>query len=381
MASTLAHDVINPSIGMASLAQGDIDFTQHYLGGDGRIPPDEVLRVVSHFQDFARIVQDHASGVERLAADMMKSISAGRLVLAPRTISVHDVVSGIQRPLEERAKTAGINLSVDVPADLPQVIADEPKTEQIIQNLVGNAFKFTDRGGTVKVVARPVGREEVVVRVEDTGRGIPPDKQLTVFEPRVQVSPEDSQRGYGLGLAIVKRLVEVQGGRIELASTVGVGSTFSFTLPVVDSPKAKEILGQKDFIDLRQMLGKFDRGQKEGFLMKRFGVNAEVAVPASELLIGVEDNQQNWEAIEKVMIDLFKSKDRFGIPAGGRILLSAGVENGSPFVRMEVARQRPEKPVDDITGRWRHNLSGIQSSIEVEESDTEFSATIRLPRI
>jgi signal transduction histidine kinase len=105
---------------------------------------------------------------------------------------------------------------------------------QAITNLLGNAIKFSPPDATVWVAAES-RRREVLVRVKDQGRGIPPDKLETIFGRFEQVDSSDArdQGGSGLGLAICRSIIEQHGGRIWVESTLGEGSTFSFTLPLL----------------------------------------------------------------------------------------------------------------------------------------------------
>jgi signal transduction histidine kinase len=114
--------------------------------------------------------------------------------------------------------------------------ADERKVRQVVLNLLSNAIKFTSEGGRIEVRAVPVdGSVEVSVR--DTGIGIAPEDQEAVFEEFRQVGTADKKvEGTGLGLALSRKFVELHGGRIWVKSQVGMGSTFTFTIPVRREP-------------------------------------------------------------------------------------------------------------------------------------------------
>ena len=115
---------------------------------------------------------------------------------------------------------------------LGEVRADERKIRQVVLNLLSNAIKFTPEGGRIEVLAAPKD-ESVEVSVSDTGVGIAPEDQETVFEEFRQVGTAAKRvEGTGLGLTLCRKFVELHGGRIWVKSEVGVGSTFSFTLPV-----------------------------------------------------------------------------------------------------------------------------------------------------
>ena len=179
----------------------------------------------------------HGSGTHQLALindllDLSK-VEAGKLELelgAPA--SIVDLIAGGITLVRERATTRGVSLRTDVAADLPLIQADARKLKQVIVNLLTNAVKFTPSGGTV--TARAVrSANDVVISVADTGVGIAPRDQARIFQEFEQASHgKDAEEGTGLGLTLAKKLVELHGGRIWVESELGVGSTFSFTLPI-----------------------------------------------------------------------------------------------------------------------------------------------------
>lgn len=123
-------------------------------------------------------------------------------------------------------------ITIDLPEELPVVIADEGRLRQVILNLMNNASKFTPSGGEITLTARSE-KGNLVVEIIDTGRGIAPAERLRLFEPYAR-SANDVGRlsGLGLGLALAKTLVELQGGQIWVESKKGEGSTFGFSLPL-----------------------------------------------------------------------------------------------------------------------------------------------------
>lgn len=148
--------------------------------------------------------------------------------------AITDLVLALTRPLVARKAVEVVNR---IDPDVPLVHGDEDRLQQILYNLVGNGIKFTAEG-RVEVTAEVVGAE-LALTVTDTGIGIPAEKFETVFESFEQGEGSESREygGTGLGLAITRQLVELQGGTISVASDVGRGSRFRFTVPVSDVPR------------------------------------------------------------------------------------------------------------------------------------------------
>ena len=136
----------------------------------------------------------------------------------------------MQRPL---ADSSSLELRVDLHGDVPAVWGDRDRLLQALQNLIGNAIKFTNGGGRITVGAASRGHE-VVFRVADTGCGIASENLPRVFG-RFWQATRTGRHGAGLGLPIAKGIVEAHGGRIWVESTVGSGSTFFFTMPRVSA--------------------------------------------------------------------------------------------------------------------------------------------------
>ncbi len=157
-----------------------------------------------------------------------------RLYLEPVDMkkAVHDVMARFYPSIQRRGQALTLELS----DSLPLVKVDRRHLEEILLALIANASKFTPEQGQIKVDAWQDGNS-LVVRVSDTGVGIPAEEQERVFQPYYQVSQdtEREQTGSGLGLASAKFLVELHGGKIWLKSTVGQGSSFFFSLPLKSS--------------------------------------------------------------------------------------------------------------------------------------------------
>jgi two-component system phosphate regulon sensor histidine kinase PhoR len=162
----------------------------------------------------------------------LSRIESRRVPLRLSPTAVAEVVIPPCERLRPQAERAGLDLTVLLPPDLPRILADMERMQQVLTNLVHNAIKFTPPGGSITVEARQV-EDEVVISVRDTGVGIPADDLPRIFERFYKADRARSGGGTGLGLAIAKHLVQGHGGRIWAESVEGQGSTFYFTLPVV----------------------------------------------------------------------------------------------------------------------------------------------------
>jgi signal transduction histidine kinase len=184
--------------------------------------------------------------MNRLIGDLLDTVrlQAGRLSLDVEEVSVDEIVRQAEETFRPIADERGIHLEIVAPDTSTALRADPLRVSQIVGNLVGNALKFTPAQGRVTLHAAPNG-EDVVFRVVDSGPGIPPAHVDHLFDRFWQARQSD-RRGAGLGLAIAKGLVEAHGGRIWVESTLGAGTTFSFTVPAATTmpprPKASATL-------------------------------------------------------------------------------------------------------------------------------------------
>jgi signal transduction histidine kinase len=159
-------------------------------------------------------------------------VESGRVEYTLEDVAVEDAIATVDPMIQPQIASRALEFSaVDLPA-LPPVRADAEKLRQILLNLLSNAVKFTPSGGRIWIEGDCTERE-VVVRVCDTGIGIPPEKLEQIFEPFTQVDASHSRigQGTGLGLAISRDLARGMGGDLRAASAAGSGSTFTLTLP------------------------------------------------------------------------------------------------------------------------------------------------------
>ncbi|HVY36559.1 MAG TPA: ATP-binding protein [Polyangia bacterium] len=163
----------------------------------------------------------------------ISKVEAGRMDLAYERTPIGSVVDVVRGVIGALAAKRGIALEVDVPPDLPDVYVDPGRIKQVLYNLISNAIKFTARGGVVRLTVRSDARS-LVVSVSDTGIGIARADLPRLFREFEQLAQPNGVRpeGTGLGLALTRRLVELHGGRVEVESELGRGSTFSVHLPL-----------------------------------------------------------------------------------------------------------------------------------------------------
>ena len=185
---------------------------------------------------FLEIVFRHTERLGRLINDLtdLSNIELGKVSLSLEPVPLDEVVESVAAMIRPRAESGGVALRVELPAGLPRARADDDRLTQILVNLVDNAVKYTERGGTVAISAREVGDGMLELTVADTGIGIPaPDlPRITERFYRVDKARSRELGGTGLGLAIVKHLVMAHGGELKLESEIGKGTTARFTLPI-----------------------------------------------------------------------------------------------------------------------------------------------------
>jgi PAS domain S-box-containing protein len=163
----------------------------------------------------------------------ISKVEAGRMDLTYERTPIGSIVDVVRGVIAAVAAKKGINLEVDLAPALPDVYIDPGRIKQVLYNLISNAIKFTPRGGVVRLAARATDRH-LIVRVSDTGVGIAREDLPRLFREFEQLPQASGARpeGTGLGLALTRRLVELHGGRVEVESELGKGSTFSVHLPL-----------------------------------------------------------------------------------------------------------------------------------------------------
>lgn len=217
-----AHDLRNP-LGVVRLAAEVL--------GQGTMGP-----VSGPQGNLLRQIQELADYMVTMVNDLLdlSQIEAGHLVLRLQSVDLGELVTRNLAVNTHVAARKEIALEAEVPEGVPTLQADPGKIQQVLDNLVSNAIKFSPRGSRVSVRVEPVeGGARIIV--SDQGPGIGPERLATLFEPftRGGPTPTGGERSTGLGLAIVRRIVHGHGGEIEVESTPGEGATFRVFLPLV----------------------------------------------------------------------------------------------------------------------------------------------------
>jgi len=161
-------------------------------------------------------------------------IESGRAVMKMEAQDLKDIVDKTADLIMIQCKNKNVELVTDLKGKLPAVTGDRTQLERVFINLLGNAVKFTPEKGKITIRAQ-VKNNEVQVDISDTGIGIPPDALQSLFQEFYRVDNDVNQqvKGTGLGLSLVKHIIEAHKGKIWIESSLGKGSTFSFTLPLM----------------------------------------------------------------------------------------------------------------------------------------------------
>jgi PAS domain S-box-containing protein len=186
-------------------------------------------------REFIEIIHQEGERLSKLINDLLdlSKIESGKMRMVFLPLELRPLVRRILGVLEKSAQEKSINIALDIPENLPRVMADETGICQVILNLLDNGIKYTASGGRVKISVS-IKDKFVQIDVSDTGIGIPEKDLPRIFERFYRVDKAHSRElgGTGLGLSIVKHIVQAHGGGVWVKSELGLGSTFSFTIPL-----------------------------------------------------------------------------------------------------------------------------------------------------
>lgn len=220
--ATMSHELrtpLNAILGFSDMLRGS------HLGNIG----------AETYQDYAMDIHKSGQHLLGLIDDVLdlSEVEAGKRILSADVIDVQDLFEDCIRTFLPQASENEINLNYEIADDISSFEADRRSVKQIILNLISNAVKYTGEGGAITVAAKK-SEANVILQVNDTGSGIPPETLLHITEPftRGHANPMLSQKGFGLGLSIVKQLVTAHGGDFSIESDVGVGTKTTVMFPI-----------------------------------------------------------------------------------------------------------------------------------------------------
>ncbi|WP_413315911.1 histidine kinase [Prochlorococcus marinus] len=182
------------------------------------------------------VVKRRLEEIESLSKDLLEvGTTRWEALFNPQEANLANIAAEVILELEKFWLSRGIGINTDIPADLPNVFADQSRMKQVLLNLIENALKFSNDGDTVEITMLHRTNQWVQISVSDKGPGIPEEEQQRIFLDRVRLPQTSNETsGFGIGLSVCRRIVEVHGGKIWVVSQPGEGSCFYFTVPVWD---------------------------------------------------------------------------------------------------------------------------------------------------
>lgn len=225
--SYMSHEFRTPLGSIRSLARIMLDRL------DGPLTDEQQKQVM--------FIQSAATELTEMVDDLLDlaKVEAGRVTISPAWFEMVDLFSALRGMFKPILSSDSVSLIFEEPEDITKIYTDDKKLSQILRNFISNALKFTPQG-EVHVTARRVEGDSVTFAVTDTGIGIASEYLSTIFQDFVQVDApiQKRLRGTGLGLSLSRKLATVLGGRVDVQSELGKGSTFSVTIPIELHPEA-----------------------------------------------------------------------------------------------------------------------------------------------
>ncbi|MEW5868344.1 MAG: ATP-binding protein [Chloroflexota bacterium] len=218
--ATVSHELrtpLNSIIGFSKLMLNELD------GPITEAQASDLQSIFENGQHLLWIINDMLD---------LSQMEAGRMGLDLGEVNLGDEIAAALEVIQKRLNSKPIQLRMEVPADLPVLQADGPRLRQVLINLLSNGVKFTNSG--IVAATATYNEQWVIVSIEDTGIGIAPEHMDRLFRPFSQIDASSTRKhgGLGLGLIVTRYIIELHGGKIWADSLPGVGSTFSFVLPI-----------------------------------------------------------------------------------------------------------------------------------------------------
>ncbi|MDP1779870.1 MAG: HAMP domain-containing sensor histidine kinase, partial [Anaerolineales bacterium] len=219
--ANVSHEMKTPLTSIQGFAQAILDGTADT--SDAR-------------QKAAQVIYDESGRMQRMVLDLLDlaRLDAGTADITMSPVNMFGLLQAVAEKFAPQSQRAGVDIKVDVAANLQTITADGDRLAQVFTNLVDNALKFTPRGGLISLHVS-VTNGEMLVSVSDTGTGIPVETQAHIFDRFYQADPArkgGEKHGAGLGLAIAHEIVQAHGGRISVRSRLGKGTSFDVFLPL-----------------------------------------------------------------------------------------------------------------------------------------------------
>jgi signal transduction histidine kinase/CheY-like chemotaxis protein len=342
--AAMSHEIRTPLNGIFGMTELAIDTSdageQRYFLGRARACAESLLTIVNDVLDFSKV-------------------DAGKIDLERIAFDMREVLDGVLDTVAIEASRKPLELIGYVDPGLsPRLVGDPTRLRQILLNLVNNAIKFTERGEVViRLEREPDGADgdaeggsvRVRFRVQDTGIGIPPDKQADIFDAFTQADSSDTRRfgGTGLGLAIARRLVALMGGTITVESEIGRGSTFSFCARFECAPVEAPAPGDAAIAGLRVLIVD-DNATNRAILMKTLQAwRCRVALAASGFeasdLVGYA--ARSGEPFELILLDM-QMPDLDGVTTARRIRRDSATADVPILLLTSVSQRVPAGAAD-----------------------------------
>lgn len=350
----------------------------------------------------------HLLGLINNILDFSK-IESGKMDLVFSEVDLAEIIGSVMDTIAGLIKGRPIELIRNIPESLPMVWGNSIRIRQVLLNLLSNAAKFTEEGtiGISAQINEDIEKREIILSVFDSGPGIALENQAKIFEPFSQVDPSPTRlySGTGLGLSICRHLVELHGGRIWVESSLGEGSAFFFTLPVIGAAPIEEVPeGIPLFIAAYDDQKKIDflRGlvQEANFAfialsdlkniaMKAVEIQPEVilidpTLPEGlgwELMLTIKNNPETRTVRTKMFSPLDKPESGFDLGIGEIVikpLLRECLESAAAYLLPE---QRLEKSIliiddDQESLKWTSNLVELTISENIRTASSGFEGLV-----